>query len=149
MNPLTTNFPLTNITNPLTSKLSANVTAANASSSSGSATDASNIGSTFLSLLTQELQNQDPTAPMDSTAMVGQMISLNQLSQLVSMNQTLSNLSGTSSTSSSAVAGALNNNAATAASMQNAAGSASTLAMMFPSSQLSSLQTSGVGKTGL
>jgi flagellar basal-body rod modification protein FlgD len=28
--------------------------------------------------LATELQNQDPTAPVDSTAMVGQMISLNQ-----------------------------------------------------------------------
>jgi flagellar basal-body rod modification protein FlgD len=37
--------------------------------------------------LAQELQNQDPTAPVDSTAMVGQMISLNQLDQLISINQ--------------------------------------------------------------
>jgi flagellar basal-body rod modification protein FlgD len=47
------------------------------------------IGSTFLSLLSTELQNQDPTAPVDSTAMVGQMISLNQLDQLININQTL------------------------------------------------------------
>ena len=58
--------------------------------SSSGETSAANIGTTFLSLLVQELQNQDPTAPMDSTAMVGQMISLNQLSQLTSINQTLS-----------------------------------------------------------
>ena len=45
------------------------------------------IGTTFLNLLAQELQNQDPTAPVDSTAMVGQMISLNQLDQLISINQ--------------------------------------------------------------
>ena len=56
-------------------------------SSTTSGTDS--IGSTFLSLLVQELQNQDPTAPMDSTAMVGQMISLNQLQQLTSIDQTL------------------------------------------------------------
>jgi len=53
--------------------------------SSGTAADS--IGSTFLSLLSSELQNQDPTAPVDSTAMVGQMISLNQLDQLISINQ--------------------------------------------------------------
>lgn len=47
------------------------------------------ISNTFLQLLTQELQNQDPTAPMDSTQMVGQMISLNQLQQLSSINQKL------------------------------------------------------------
>jgi flagellar basal-body rod modification protein FlgD len=45
------------------------------------------LGSTFLKLLSQELQNQDPTSPMDPTAMVGQMISLNQLDQLISINQ--------------------------------------------------------------
>jgi len=58
--------------------------------SSGTNGSAASIGSTFLSLLAQELQNQDPTAPVDSTAMVGQMISLSQLGQLVSMNQILS-----------------------------------------------------------
>jgi flagellar basal-body rod modification protein FlgD len=45
------------------------------------------LDTTFLNLLAKELQNQDPTAPMDSTAMVGQMISLNQLDQLISINQ--------------------------------------------------------------
>ncbi len=47
------------------------------------------LGTTFLNLLSTELQNQDPTAPVDSTAMVGQMISLNQLDQLISINQAL------------------------------------------------------------
>jgi flagellar basal-body rod modification protein FlgD len=59
-------------------------TTSGASTSSASST--SSIDSTFLSLLTDELQNQDPTAPMDSTQMVGQMISLNQLDQLISIN---------------------------------------------------------------
>jgi flagellar basal-body rod modification protein FlgD len=57
--------------------------------SSSSQTSLTSLGSTFLQLLTQELQNQDPTAPMDSTQMVGQMISLNQLDQLASINQLL------------------------------------------------------------
>lgn len=54
------------------------------------------IEGTFLTLLVQELQNQDPTAPMDSTQMVGQMISLNQLDQLASINQVVTNALGTS-----------------------------------------------------
>ena len=60
------------------------------------------IESTFLALLVQELQNQDPTAPMDSTQMVGQMISLNQLDQLASINQVVTtalNPSGSATTS--------------------------------------------------
>lgn len=64
------------------------------SSSSSSSSATTDIGSTFLNLLVQELQNQDPTAPMDSTAMVGQMISLNQLDQLTSINQELGGSTG-------------------------------------------------------
>jgi flagellar basal-body rod modification protein FlgD len=64
-------------------------------------TSAGSIGSTFLTLLVQELQNQDPTAPMDSTQMVGQMISLNQLDQLTSINQVLSDTFGSSAPTSS------------------------------------------------
>ena len=73
------------------------------SSSSTSSTDS--IGSTFLNLLVSELQNQDPTAPMDSTAMVGQMISLNQLDQLTSINQTLTTSLGSTSTTSGSASG--------------------------------------------
>ncbi len=100
-----------------------------ASSASNSVTSAATgIGSTFLNLLTQELQNQDPTAPMDSTAMVGQMISLNQLDQLISINQSLSQAqqSTTAATTPSggttqAVAGARNFAAAFAATPTAAA----------------------------
>ena len=67
-----------------------------ASSTSQSSVDS--LGNTFLSLLVQELQNQDPTAPMDSTQMVGQMISLNQLDQVASINQLLTNQFGSTST---------------------------------------------------
>lgn len=59
--------------------------AATSTGSSSSNLGASNVGNTFLSLLVKELQNQDPTAPMDSTAMVGQMISLNQLEVMTAM----------------------------------------------------------------
>ena len=68
---------------------STRATTGTSSTTSSSSSAASSIGSTFLSLLSTELQNQDPTAPVDSTAMVGQMISLNQLDQLISINQTL------------------------------------------------------------
>jgi flagellar basal-body rod modification protein FlgD len=70
------------------------------------------LSSTFLNLLATELQNQDPTAPVDSTAMVGQMISLNQLDQLISINQTLSGPSGTATTASVQPAGATASDAA-------------------------------------
>ncbi len=86
--------------------------AASTASSSGSSsstsnsslgTTASSLQDTFLNLLVTELQNQDPTAPVDPTEMVGQMVSLNQLDQLISINQTLDNMSsGTSGATSTA-----------------------------------------------
>lgn len=85
-----------------------NAVQANDSQSTGNTTgDTSlqSIESTFLTLLVQELQNQDPTAPMDSTQMVGQMISLNQLDQLASINQVVTNALGSSQPVSTAASG--------------------------------------------
>lgn len=71
------------------------------SNSGNSSLSPGNLQSTFLNLLVTELQNQDPTQPVDPTAMVGQMVSLNELDQLISINQTLSTLAGTGSTGTS------------------------------------------------
>ena len=61
------------------------------------ATQAANgANDTFLGLLVTELKSQDPTAPMDATQMVAQMLSMNQLNQLISINQVLQNTFGTS-----------------------------------------------------
>jgi flagellar basal-body rod modification protein FlgD len=51
-----------------------------------------------MTLLLTELQSQDPTAPMDTTAMVGQMVSLNQLDQLMSIQSILQNSLGSGAT---------------------------------------------------
>ena len=75
-----------------------NSTQAQSASSTSADSGLQSIESTFLTLLVQELQNQDPTAPMDSTQMVGQMISLNQLDQLAGINQVVTNALGSSST---------------------------------------------------
>ena len=86
-----------------TSAVSPNLPTSAASTSSGtSGTSSSNssLGSmdtTFMNLLITELQSQDPTAPMDPTEMVGQMISLNQLDQLVSINQIMQSAFGSNS----------------------------------------------------
>jgi len=60
----------------------------------------SGLDSTFMSLLLAELQCQDPTAPMDTTAMVGQMVSLNQLNELISIQSILQNSLGSATTAS-------------------------------------------------
>jgi len=65
---------------------------------STSSTSSDGLGTTFLGILSQELQNQDPTAPVDSTALVGQLISLNQLDQLISINQAVAGSSGSTTT---------------------------------------------------
>ena len=90
---------ISSLPSPFVSGLTPAATTTPATGTTGTGTSASaanqlsvtSLGSTFLQLLTQELQNQDPTAPVDSTAMVGQMISLNQLDQLAGINNTLTN----------------------------------------------------------
>lgn len=77
---------------------------ASGSNSTGgsSSTSPSDLQSTFLNLLVTELQNQDPTSPVDPTQMVSQMVSLNQLNELVSINQTLSTMASGSQSNTAA-----------------------------------------------
>ena len=103
------------------------------SGSSSSTSDPSGLNSVFLNLLTQELQNQDPTAPMDSTAMVGQMISLNQLNELYSINSTLTNATGASSSTNARVSSQSATQAANAALAAMASPAAGAMTSSFPS----------------
>jgi flagellar basal-body rod modification protein FlgD len=98
-------------------------TATNTSSSTSSTSSAGGLGTTFLTLLAQELQNQDPTAPVDPTAMVGQMISLNQLEQLIGINQAVN--------PTTAAAAQVTKAAATNAALTSAVGGATS--MLSPS----------------
>ncbi|MFP4520160.1 MAG: flagellar hook assembly protein FlgD [Oceanicaulis sp.] len=47
---------------------------------------------TFLTLLTEQLQNQDPLNPMDSQEFVGQLVQFSSVEQLISSNQSLETL---------------------------------------------------------
>ncbi len=47
----------------------------------------------FISLLTAQLQAQDPLNPMSPTDMVNQLTEVSSLQQLVNINQTLTNIS--------------------------------------------------------
>jgi flagellar basal-body rod modification protein FlgD len=97
------------ITSPLlgqsanAAKPAATSNATSSSSTSAPGTSATSLQETFLNLLVTELQNQDPTAPVDPTEMVGQLVSLNQLDQLISINSTLSGLANPTSGASTAV----------------------------------------------
>src|SRR5580658_5536847 len=66
-------------------------TAAAGSSTAVSATSASTDQNMFLQLLVAQLQNQDPTQPMDSTTFVTQ---LAQFQQLESTNNMATSVSG-------------------------------------------------------
>ena len=107
------------------------------SSSTSSSSSANSLGSTFLSLLAQELQNQDPTAPVDPTAMVGQMISLNQLEQLIGINQAINGSSTTrAKTYATQAAGATPTSAALASAIGSATSMLSPSAAGAATSQL-------------
>lgn len=86
------------ILSPMQGQSASSITKAQSSSSSSgnSSMDSSNLEGTFLNLLVTELQNQDPTSPVDPTQMVSQMVSLNQLDQLLSINQVLKNMAAKS-----------------------------------------------------
>jgi flagellar basal-body rod modification protein FlgD len=57
------------------------------------ANSASAIQSQFLTMLTAQLQNQDPTNPMDATAVTTQMAQLSTVSGIAQLNTTLAALS--------------------------------------------------------
>ncbi len=99
-------------TSGLRKAVSGKATTAPTTATTSSSSTSSSLSSTFLNLLATELQNQDPTAPVDSTAMVGQMISLNQLDQLISINQSLTGSTGTATTGSAQPAAATASDAA-------------------------------------
>lgn len=85
--------------------VTANSAAPSTTPASGNGTQAGNLDSTFLNLLITELKSQDPTAPMDATQMVGQMVSLNQLDQLIGIHQLLqTSLLGTTTAGNSSAA---------------------------------------------
>jgi len=73
-------------------------TAATASTNSANANNLADPN-LFITLLTAQLQAQDPTNPMSPEDMVQQLTEVNSLEQLISINQTLTNLaSGAAST---------------------------------------------------
>jgi flagellar basal-body rod modification protein FlgD len=55
---------------------------------------------TFLQLLVAQIQNQDPTQPVDSSTFLTQLAEFSQLEQLIQINENTSTLDPTSSSSS-------------------------------------------------
>ncbi len=78
-------------------------TQTSSSNNSSSSSDSANqlTGDSFITLLTAQLQAQDPTNPLDPTTFVTELVQFNQLQQLIDINQTLSAATGAAPTSSS------------------------------------------------
>src|SRR6478736_8350029 len=62
--------------------------------------------STFLTLLTTQLKNQDPTSPMDSNAFTQQLVMYSQVEQQIDTNTNLKTLIGQNTTNAGAMAAA-------------------------------------------
>jgi flagellar basal-body rod modification protein FlgD len=74
---------------------------------SASGTSASDLQQTFLQLLVTQLQNQDPTDPMDSSQMTSQLAQIDTVSGVAQLNTSLSSLSTQLSASQNAQAALL------------------------------------------
>jgi flagellar basal-body rod modification protein FlgD len=74
-----------------TSSATSSSTSASSSTSSTSSTNSLSYND-FLTLLLAEMKNQDPTSPMDASAMVSQLATISQVGQAVQTNTTLASL---------------------------------------------------------
>jgi flagellar basal-body rod modification protein FlgD len=80
--------------------------ATSSTSSTASSTTGAGLQSTFLQLLVTQLQNQDPTNPMDSSQMTSQLAEINTVTGISQLNTSLASLStqiNAGQTSSSAI----------------------------------------------
>jgi len=102
----TSNTPSTN-TSSNSSSSSNSASSASSSSSSSSAVSASvqSEYNTFLTILTTELQNQDPTSPLDTNQFTSQLVQFSSLEQNLQTNSYLQQL--VAAQSSGQVSGAL------------------------------------------
>ncbi|WP_323119597.1 flagellar hook assembly protein FlgD [Burkholderia alba] len=68
-------------------------TGVSTSSNTLSTTSAADLQTTFLKLLVTQLQNQDPTSPVDSSQMTSQLAQINTVSGIAQLNSSLTSLS--------------------------------------------------------
>ncbi len=72
---------------PVSSAASANASAAGAGAATQNSANSLGNTNTFLSLLVAQLQNQDPTNPVDGTAFVTQLAEFNNVEQSLAIRQ--------------------------------------------------------------
>ena len=84
-------------TTPISLTQAANAAAASAASTSPTATQAASNAlsgnfQTFLQMLMTQLQNQDPTSPMDTNAFTSQLVQFSSVEQQINTNSSLTQL---------------------------------------------------------
>jgi flagellar basal-body rod modification protein FlgD len=82
-------------TTPISVSSAAGTSAADNAAATNAAIDSTDpLGNedTFLQLLVSQIQNQDPTSPMDSTTFLTQLASFSQLEQLIGIRQDVAQL---------------------------------------------------------
>jgi len=124
-----------NINHNFLNPLDTTTNGSGSTSNAGSAAAPSNTldANSFITLLTTELQTQDPLNPLDPTQFVDQLTNLNSLQQLIQIRTDLDSLSGsTSGTTSGTGSGSSGSNspatAAIGATAPSLSGPSSTLA---------------------
>jgi flagellar basal-body rod modification protein FlgD len=88
---------MSSIANPLTSPPASPATSST-TAPRADPTDPLASESTFLTLLVSQLQNQDPTNPIDSTTFVSQLTSYSQLEQLIGIHSDTTTLATSTTT---------------------------------------------------
>lgn len=94
----------------MTSTISSSVLAtmnSDSSTSTSSATSSEELQDQFLTLLTTQLQNQDPTDPLDNSEMVTQLAQISTISSIEEVTSTLEGISGQISAAETLQASAL------------------------------------------
>ena len=79
-------------TAPVSTTVPTSAAAAAAASGSDAMSKLSGNFSTFLTLLTTQLKNQDPTSPMDSSTFTQQLVEYSQVEQQIDSNTNLKTL---------------------------------------------------------
>lgn len=82
----------TTVSQTLLDTMNGTGSASSATSSTASSTTGAGLQSTFLQLLVTQLQNQDPTNPMDSSQMTSQLAQINTVTGISQLNTSLSSL---------------------------------------------------------
>ncbi len=80
--------------NDTTSSSSVSSTSSSSSSSSLTTSSASDLQSSFLTLLVAQLKNQDPTNPMENNELTTQLAQISTVSGIEKLNTTLGSISG-------------------------------------------------------